>query len=528
MDILRKYQGNSNRIYYVLLILMAMALPLSKFMIGICQVLLLINWICEGNFKEKIRIFLSRKGLMVFILIYVVLVFWFIFTDDYKLAIHELNFKLPFLEIALIIGTSNALSRNQIKKLLVFFIAGVIVASIISALSIFNIYHHHLNDYNDARESSLFIHHIRFSILVAIALIIMFYWFIDAVSQKRTKLFILLIPIAWLLFTLIFLKALTGLSVLIVASIILLVIYLFKIKNKILILVTIIVVLAIPFFSYIYIKGVVHDYCKVDKVDFSKLEHSTASGNNYEHDTLNLCKENGHFTMIYLCRKEIDEGWTTRSSMSIDSLDRKKQSIRTTLIRYLTSKGLRKDSTGLAQLTNKDIINVENGLANYIYSNNYSLYPRIYETIWEIDVYRKTGDANGHSLTQRFIYYKISLELIKEHYLLGVGTGDTRITYNEYYNSHKTGLNQKFQHESHNQFMRFLLEFGIFGFAIILFAFIYPSFAEKKWNNFYFLAIFIVTALSFLNEDAIESQVGTAMTAYFFSLFLFGTSPKED
>ena len=528
MGILNKYKNNSHTIYYVLLVLLTSSLSLSKFMIGICQVLLLLNWFCEGGFKQKIQIFKQRKGLQAFILIYLLLLVWFAFTNDFKLGLHELNFKLPFLELTLIIGTSPALSRKQIDKLLGFFVTSVLVASVISALSIFNIFQHHLNDYEDARDSSLFIHHIRFGILVAIAIIIQLYWIIIGILNNNWKKLILLLPIAWLIFTLVFLRALTGISIIIGSSTILLAIYLFKMKSTVVRLLVLICIVAIPALSFLYIRNAYTRYYSINKVDFLKLANYTPSGNTYLHDTVSKTLENGHYTSIYICNKELRKEWTLRSNVSIDSLDKKKQQLYNTLLRYMTSKGLRKDSAGIAALTKQDVKNIENGLANYIFANNSSLYPRIYEVIWEIDVFNKTKDANGHSLTQRYMYYKISIDLIQEYFWLGVGTGDTRTTYDKYYLTHESGLQPRFQHESHNQFMRFLLEFGIVGFAILMFAFIYPAFSEKKWNDFYFLTIFIITALSFLNEDAIESQVGTMMTALFFTLFLFGSNSTEE
>ncbi len=67
-----------------------------------------------------------------------------------------------------------------------------------------------------------------------------------------------------------------------------------------------------------------------------------------------------------------------------------------------------------------------------------------------------------------------------------------------------------------------MIHFGIIGFILIILAFIVPPVLEKKWNFYYFVMIFIVIFLSFINEDAIENQVGLTFTTFFYSIFLWG------
>ena len=99
-------------------------------------------------------------------------------------------------------------------------------------------------------------------------------------------------------------------------------------------------------------------------------------------------------------------------------------SIRATLIRFLTSKGLKKDAEGVRQLSEKEIGAIENGIANYIFMSQFRLYPRIYEVIWEFDRYNLNHDPNQKSVVQRYLYLQASWAIAREHLQYGVGNGD--------------------------------------------------------------------------------------------------------
>ena len=527
MRIYLKYKQVSGSIYFFLLILLAVALPISKFLISITQILLFVNWLVEGEFKIKLQRLINKKSLWIFFLFYSVVVFWFFKNNDTSRGLNELVYKLPFLQLPLIIGTSKNIAKRQLEILLALFVGSVVLTSILAAFSMFNGLDFHISDNVDVRDSALLIHHIRFSILVATAIIFMLYWMAREFLRNK-KFILLLIPITWLFFSFFFLKSLTGLVICIITTVILLLWYLLKIQSRKLRIVILIFIIIIPVLTCTYIYNVVSDYYSVENIDLSKIDTYTKSGRLYEKSFTDKQTENGHYVMLYICRDELYREWNKRSNIDINSVNKFNQITWQTLIRYMSSKGLRKDSVGVSKLSDADILNVESGLPNYIYAEKASIYPRIYEVIWEIDTYLKFGFADGHSLVQRYIYLKASLDLIKEYFWTGVGTGDTRITFNEYYLHHNVGLSKNNQHESHNQFLRILLEFGIFGFIIMIFSSIYPVFIEKKWNSFYVLAIYVITFLSFFNEDALESMVGSMMVAYFISLFLFGVETFDE
>jgi len=175
-----------------------------------------------------------------------------------------------------------------------------------------------------------------------------------------------------------------------------------------------------------FLTHAISKFYAVEKVDFDNLEQFTASGNPYQHNTKWKQIENGYYVWLYVCPQELKKEWNRRSDIPYESKDKNGQQIKTTLIRYLTSKGFRKDSVGISKLTSEDIKNIENGIANYIYTNRYALYPKIYQTIWEIDVYRKGANPAGNSITQRWEFLKTAFSIIQNNFWFGTGTGDVQ------------------------------------------------------------------------------------------------------
>ena len=100
------------------------------------------------------------------------------------------------------------------------------------------------------------------------------------------------------------------------------------------------------------------------------LERFTANGNPYTHNANTGALENGHYIDLYVCEPELTKEWNRISRVPYDSLDRRGQPVSLTIRRYLTSKGLRKDSPALSKLNPADIQRIENGLANYRFREN--------------------------------------------------------------------------------------------------------------------------------------------------------------
>lgn len=510
-------------IYLYALLLIAVGLPFSEILLSFGQFVLVINWLWEGQFHTKWERFSSNKVLWVFLLLYIVHVIWLFNTQNILYAFKDLKIKLPLLVLPLLIGTSLPLIKKDIEKIIYYFIVSVFLASIIVffvSLGIFDI------DIENNRSISIFISHIRFSLMIdfsifSIAVLLIQYW----TSLKLTYRVFLLCSIFWFIFFLFVLQSITGIFIFVVFAPLFILKYILKLKIFFLKYFLLILLLTVTLLSISFLSHSIERFYTVEKVDFNNLPKTTSRGNQYETFEGNKMIENGHYIWINICKKELKSWWNQNSKIPFDSLDNKGQKIKFTLIRYMTSKGLLKDSSGCQKLTEYDIKNVETGLTNYLLTNKYSIYNMLYKILWQIDVYVRTGNSNNHSIGQRIEYFKTGINIFERNFWFGVGTGDVQDEFNIDYQLNESKLTTYNRHRTHNQFLTFCISFGVFGFFIILFALIYPVLRLwKRIDTLYFIFL-IVMLLSFVNEDTLETQTGVTLFTFFSCLFLF--MPKQ-
>ena len=223
-----------------------------------------------------------------------------------------------------------------------------------------------------------------------------------------------------------------------------------------------------------------------------------------------------------MAKQETIDAWNNRSDKTIESVYDKKYRI---LIRYLTSKNLRKDAEGVSQLTEDDIRNIENGVANYNYINNPGIKTRIMKIIISYDNYVSSKNANGSSVFQRVEYIKASLNIIKDNPLIGVGTGDIANAFQQYYEDTNSKLEKENRLRSHNQYLAITVAFGIIGLLWYLFSLLYPL-HEKKNRNYLYIIFLAIMLMSMLTEDTLETQIGVTLFAFFNSFLVFANDRK--
>ena len=121
---------------------LAISLPLSVFTTSLFLIIVVTNWVLEGQLPSKLQLIRTRKSLWFIISIYLIFVLGLIFTKDFSYAFHDLKIKLPFLLIPVVIGTSSPLSRKDLKWILFSVIAGVLAGSLASSSVLFGIIDH--------------------------------------------------------------------------------------------------------------------------------------------------------------------------------------------------------------------------------------------------------------------------------------------------------------------------------------------------------------------------------------------------
>ena len=90
------------------------------------------------------------------------------------------------------------------------------------------------------------------------------------------------------------------------------------------------------------------------------------------------------------------------------------------------------------------------------------------------------------------------------------------------YETDKSKLDTDYRFLPHNQFLSFLISFGIIGFMIICCSILIPAIRTGAIRDFLFLIFLLIILLSMLSEDTLETHTGVSFFAYFYSVFIFG------
>jgi hypothetical protein len=507
-----------NTFFYTSVLLFAVSLPLAEFMVSISTGLVFVSWLLTGQFTQKWESLKSQPAALLLISIFLVYVTGVLFTQHTDLALYELKKTAFILAVPLCLSTGPKIEFTRFHKILIVFLATLNLATFIAIgrllfrtqLGIHEIW------------EILFVSHIGFTfqILLGVAILLNELYNNESIFKKWRTLIIA--DIIYLIAFLFILKALTGIVTLAILILIHMVFIIRKIKNRkwksfASFMLPLLVLTGIG-----YLGWCVHHFYDTDKVSLSQLPARTANGRPYQHDLNDKTLENGHYVGLYLCEEELKKSWEQRSSMGYNECGQNGFPVSSTLIRYLTSKGLTKDSAGMSKLQPKDIAYIEKGIANYIYAKRFfSLYPRIYQTIWEMDVYLKTGDPNMKSLAKRIEFEKAAFTIIKGHPLFGVGTGNWKQAFADAYHENKSLLEPDEYASAHNQYLNYMVKFGILGFLWIMFAWTAPLFLTKRNHYYPAIILLLVLGISNFSDSNLEAHMGISFFIFFYSLFLF-------
>ena len=502
--------------YFICLAMMAASLTLSPFMMSVSQFLLLIVWLVMGDpVKEKFNRFIHCKIAVLLVSLYLLHVVGLLYTSDFQYALKDLRIKLPLLAFPIILSSVRPLEKKYADLLMQVYVIAVFIATCIS----FTIWRRHA--FNDVREISIFISHIRFCLNIVFVIGIIGYYLFTRKTPWWEKL-VQVMLIVWFLVQLYIFESISGyMAFLGMVGASLLYLLFTKIKSRTWRLACVLIIVGMPLAASIYGYRLVSDWLKVPVVDIESLDKKTAQGNDYVHDTSYFPLEKGKYVGLYFCRSEMRKAWNERSPLDYDGLTNNGEVLEATLARYLTSKGLRKDAEGVAALTDQDIRNVEHGVANYDTRRHPGIYARFSTTLFEYGQYRRNDNPNGGSLSQRIEYNKVSLYLIKKHPLFGVGTGDIPNAYQQAYNETDSPLRKEFRNRAHNQYLSITVGFGVVGLALFLLVLLYPYLSSKRNRTYLYTIFLVILLISMLPEDTIETQAGASWFAFFNSLLIF-------
>ncbi len=571
-----------NQAYLLGLLMVAVGLTLSPFLMGMSQFWLVLVWLVDGivgnrdenvipcggsageggiyfrhDFKYKFHRFWQNKAAVLLVAFYLMHIVGLLWTTDFEYAMKDLRVKLPILVMPLVLSSMEPLDRKRFDFVMLVYVLSVFIATLFSSVSYWR------HDYEDIREISHFISHIRFCLNIVFCIAIIGWYLVKkGVSTGSTTLkakvpepvegpsksnnsasafrqaqrphapepvegpslinrFLQWPLLLWFVYQIYIFESLSG-YVILAAVVVASGVYAFLRWKKgrgwhiavgatALAVVTVAAVMMVHF---------VKPLLKVETVDFSTLEKKTALGNDYWHDTIYNPVEDGKFVGLYYCRKELQEAWPQRSDLPLDGTTTNGENLEATLARYLTSKDLRKDAQGVMALTDEDIRNIEQGVANYNNWKHPGLHARLSSTLFEYNLYRRFNNPNGGSLAQRIEFTRASFHIIGQHPWFGVGTGDVPQAFSTAYDEIHSPLKEEFRFRAHNQYLAIAVAFGLIGLAFFLLVLLYPWLSSKRNHTYLYMVFLCIMLLSMFPEDTLETQAGATLFAFFEALLL--------
>lgn len=511
-------------IYLFGLALSVCCLSLSPYLLSVAQFLLALNWIVEGDFRRKLAALKTNRALLLFISVLVVYAIGILLSEYKNTALDKAVNMLPFLVFAIITGTSAPLPPKTFNRLLLIFTDAALFAALVSTILFLPLAGKTGTDF---RQLSYFMSHIRFSLLVVMAIFIMLYRVYSHWNRllHTEKVLMLLNAMALTVF-LFYLRSFTGLLILLIA-LMLFVLNIARLSRHYLIRYGLAFMVwgLLAAASWFVIRTWTQNF-RPAPVNISNLDRHTANGNLYSH-SLDEVPENGYYTGLYVCEPEMEKEWNQRSSLPYNGKDLKGQHLAQTLKRYLTSAGHRKDSIGVSLLSATDIQRVETGLANVRFKTHPGISQRVYEILWELAMLEKTGFTYNHSVGQRVAFVKTAWSLLQQHWLTGTGPGDVNNDMRERAAALNYTADAQWEGKPHNQYLFWMLAFGIPGFIFIVLCLVLPVYMRNSAGYHLFNVFAAMFIISMFAIDTLEGYDSVAFFALFYCLFVFGTKQKR-
>ena len=420
-----------------------------------------------------------------------------------SLVLKEIKTLLPLILAPLFLQNLSPLSKNDESIIWKVFFASVGLSALICV--VYAIVKYPLPE---PRGASLFISHIRFSLMAVLALIGA--WRMADILPSYLKLALTAVVCAFFFFV----GTLTGWGLLLVLIVIL---FALKSKRNKLIVAGTTITLASTLLFFLS--------KNTETTNFQPEQIQSARGEKYIHQSSNFQTENGNRIFINIAPLELESAWMARTNRPLLQKDGRGQLVQTTLIRYLASKGLTKDAVGIDQLSDADISNILAGNTNCNEPQWNALEKRWHQIVFEYQTFQSGENPSGHSIFQRLEYYKAAKFIIERNLLFGVGQGNVKSAYSEAYKQTSPNLDEKVQHAVHNQFLSYWIAAGLT--AILSFLLYFYFMWKHARKNEIVLAFVILAMLSCLTEDTLTTQPGVAFFA-FFSTFFFFLPRKEN
>ncbi len=497
-----------NRIYLLSLFGVAVGLPLNKLVLSLSGMLMALNWLIEGNFREKFASLKKEKTGVLLAVVYFILCLSLLYSEDIAYGFKDLRIKLPMLLFPVVMLSSKPLTKKMYQAVMLAFVLAVCAVTLINYLILLS----RTELLMDAREMSIFDSHIRLSLMVTIGIFLSIKGILVWKGWARIAAITVMF---WLLFYTHKSEVLTGYFSVIITGLVIMIRYIFKTSKVPKSIIGAITTVSLIGLFYIFYLAVY----PIPKEDLNKnnLPEKTVLGHLYDHNMDSKITENGYYIHYYVCAVELDSMWQLKTGQSL--LSNSDAQLYPTLLRYMTSLGLRKDAQGFQSLTDEDIQNIRNGYPSIVYAKG-GLNARLARITMEVQRHLEGADPNGSTIQQRVEYWSKGSKIISANFLLGVGVGDVQAAFNQAYESHNSKLKPENRLHTHQQFMTLWISAGLPVILVFLFYIFSTLLIAIRLNSYTLLTIWTIITCSYFFEDTLETQVGVTLAAFLITFTL--------
>lgn len=503
--------------------MLAIGIGCSNFLMSLGGIGLVIAFLWKGKFKESFQSIKRNKRVLAFLAVYLLFVIGLIHTSNLTEGLHQLKIKLPLLIIPVATIVFYPVTQKEHKMIFHFILLGGLISMVTGLLMYAQLIPHEIKD---MRSYSPFVSHIRLGTLLTFCVFLCS--FLIAKKEYRYLHPVLYAGFILLsLFFLVLLQSLTSIVVLIGCLFVLVIYGIFKKEWR---------KWALPFaMLFLSIGGYIayisyqeyHRVFDIETIEINNLAQVTEKGNKYKHFPEIKETINGHYIYINLCYWEMLKAWEKRSSMKFEDNTPKNWPVYESLIRYLTSKGKKKNGTEVEALTDKEIRAIEKGCNNYLELTPFTMRSRINLLWWEIETYQRNGDPNLKSFATRLETWKVASYMAKSSPVIGYGTGDVHDIMFKGYSITQSDLVKALWLDPHQQYLYVLLSFGWIG-LILFIGFLYYPYLEFNKHHILFIIALTIGAIGMLDEDMLNTQAGCTQFVFMYVLtYIFSIQNRK-
>ncbi|MCW5899565.1 MAG: O-antigen ligase family protein [Flavobacteriales bacterium] len=511
-------QDHMRRVHLGALAACAIFLPWSTAYLSIAQMVLVANWIAwgvvAGDLKHRFRKGFTWPPALVAVSFFGLHALGLLWTSDLAWGLALCRILLPVLVFTVVLSSSPGSREGELRTILLLGAWSAVVSVAVS----FGL---RAPTAADHRDLSMFISHIRLALLLCFAVVIFMRYLGRTWWQRLAHVLATLFAV----YALDRLQSVQGIFLLVLITMV------FLWRNmagwpRAARLVARSLMVLVPAMAIAWVAARMPGLRATPVPEQSGLNAFTAGGEAYTFDATNPQRENGEHVWAWIAWGEVERTWPLRSDRSLEGSSDRGDPMRGTLVRYMTSLGLRKDSLGVMALSEADVRAIERGVTNAHAQGSRGMRRRMDAVLLEMGEYAAYGRADGHSLSMRLEYWRAGIAIVKRHWAMGVGTGDTQRAFDEQYARMGTSLAPQWRHRAHNQYLTLAISFGIFGLLWSLYSWWWPARCLGAWRDPRFIAWAIIFAVGCLTDDTIETQAGATFFALYYALLVF--SPVRD